>query len=47
MLTLALVAMRAMVAPKGAEPLCALVPVLVMFSLLMIREAMLFWYAMV
>jgi hypothetical protein len=45
MLTLALVAMRAMVAPNGAAPLCAEVPLLLMFSLLMILEAMLFWYA--
>jgi hypothetical protein len=42
MLTLAEVAIRAIVAPKGAEPLCALVPVDVMFSLEMMREAMLF-----
>jgi hypothetical protein len=43
MLTFAVVEMRAMVQPKGARPLWALVPVLEMFSLLIMREAMLFW----
>ena len=39
MFTLAEVAIRATLAPNGALPLCAEVPVDVMFSLDMIREA--------
>ena len=38
-LTSALVAMRTTLHPKGALPLCALEPLLLMFSLLIIREA--------
>jgi len=42
MFTAALVAMRTTVQPKGARPLWALVPVEEMFSLLMMREALVF-----
>jgi len=42
MLTLAEVAMRTTRAPNGALPLCAEVPVDVMFSLEIIREASVF-----
>jgi hypothetical protein len=42
MFTLADVAIRAMVAPKGAAELCAEVPLELMFTLEIIREAMLF-----